>query len=583
MGNWAIVIGVNQYWKPSVCLNGAVSDAQKMMTWLLKPEGGNVPGRNMYLLLDPVPQSTPIPGVRLLQASRDNIVLAIEQLVQRSDGQGERLFFHFSGHGLSTVNNFALYNGIVPSDFTDMLTNKAISLRSIYDRFLATQFQEQFFFIDACRNIPFEKSFRISDLDNPGEPQIPYPPQFIMYATSSGLKATEVNEQGAFTGALLDGLDGKGGAKVFSDDEQQYLVTWESLFKYVEEKVSNRRIEIGSDLIQVPKRETREQGAGLPVLGRFPAGSFNNEDLVVDLLPAEIAPSAEIVIGHLGGEVERRSAPGELPLIFSLEPRRYSLRAAASNHKSGRPYYPIELYSSKTLAVNFDAGAISVTEWDRLMNFQGSETGRGLESAKPGKITIRSWDQLARLALVDDTGQRELQVNNGSLYVYNMPPGFYRARMYTPEGKYSEQLIELFPGENEEIEIDAPAPQASVMFKELTQRTGIEVYGNNMVEPSEAMGPIGTAKTSTLLALAGGAVNEREEYSEHYGYKLRQVGVSGFTELTHPGATSGIQIILGVESTDWQTSEWYLSQIRLACWAQDERVPLASCPKNRVH
>jgi len=573
MENWAIVIGVNQYWKPSVCLNGAVRDAEKMMAWLLREDGGNVPPRNLYLLTDPLPQSTPVPGVRLLQATRRNIVIAIRQLISRSEGAGERFYFHFSGHGLATVVNYTLYNGIIPSDFDDVETTKAINLQSLYNRFLSTRFQEQFFFIDACRNIPFKEPFIISELDRPVEPMVPFPPQFIMYATSSGLKATEVNEQGAFTGALLEGLAGKGTAKVFSDDEQGYLVTWESLFKYVEDQVKKRRIEIGTDLIQEPKRETREQTGVSPVLGRYPAGSFENENLVVNLVPGEIAPTAEIVIGHLGGEVERRSAPGELPLQFSLQPRLYSLRAAAADHKAGRPYYPIELYSPTYLDVNFTEEAISVTEWNRLMNFEDAESRRGLESVRTGRATIRSWDQLARLALYDGTGQKKLLEGEGVISTPSMPPGFYRARMYTPEGIYSEQLIELFPGENEPIEIDAPPPQDSPLFRELTGRTGIELHANNMVEPSEAMGPVGTAQASTLLALAAGAANEREEESEYYGYKLRQTGVSSFQALTHSEATSGVQIILGIDANDWQSAQEYLSRIRLSCWSQDDEVP----------
>ena len=58
MANWAIVIGINQYWKPEACLKGAINDARKMCEWLLRVDGGAVPPRNLYLLLtDPVVDS----------------------------------------------------------------------------------------------------------------------------------------------------------------------------------------------------------------------------------------------------------------------------------------------------------------------------------------------------------------------------------------------------------------------------------------------------------------------------------------------------------------------------------------------
>jgi hypothetical protein len=351
MENWAIVIGINQYWTPRANLNGAVRDAEDMCDWLLRTDGGGVPAHNLYLLLKPDPLSPP-PQVRSLTATRDNIVTVIEELIQRSGGHGNRLFFYFSGHGLSTVKDYTLYNGLVPADFTDILTAKAISLRSIYDRFLATRFNEQFFFIDACRNIPFERPFRISDLDQPGEPAPPFPPQFVMYATSTGLKAAELgfagNEQGAFTHALLDGLSGAGSAKVFDDESQEYLVTWENLFRYVQAQVRQRKIGVGGSLIQEPKK-AGEHGDESPILGRFNQGSFGKETLNVNLIPGEAVPTAEVVVGHLGGEVERRSAPASLPIQFSLEPRTYSLRWLAQQYAPTKPYERVDLYGPRSV------------------------------------------------------------------------------------------------------------------------------------------------------------------------------------------------------------------------------------------
>src|SRR5687767_15056994 len=127
MGNWAIVIGVDKYWHSNACLRGAVNDALHMREWLLDPRGGAVSPPNLTLLLAPH-GSAPPPGVIWTEATRDNIILAIEQLLQRSAGVGERFFFHFSGHGLAARINFSNQSAIVPTDFTDILHDKALTV-----------------------------------------------------------------------------------------------------------------------------------------------------------------------------------------------------------------------------------------------------------------------------------------------------------------------------------------------------------------------------------------------------------------------------------------------------------------------
>ena len=115
-----------------------------------------------------------------------------------------------------------------------------------------------------------------------------------MYATSPGVTANEIqqagNERGAFTEALLDGLRGEGDAKVWDDvGQREYVVTWDSLFRYVEAQVARKRLAAGSRLIQVP-RQSGEHGSENPELGRLDPEAFSatygnpNGDTVTQLL-----------------------------------------------------------------------------------------------------------------------------------------------------------------------------------------------------------------------------------------------------------------------------------------------------------
>jgi uncharacterized caspase-like protein len=103
MQNWAIVIGIDKYWTQEACLKGAVRDALKMREWLVRSDGGAVPSRNVYLLLDRDTSSpSPPTGVKVLNAKRDSVIDAIEDLLKLSHGQAERLFFYFAGHGIAS-------------------------------------------------------------------------------------------------------------------------------------------------------------------------------------------------------------------------------------------------------------------------------------------------------------------------------------------------------------------------------------------------------------------------------------------------------------------------------------------------
>ena len=61
--------------------------------------------------------------------------------IRRSGGKGERLFFHFSGHGITSRVGFSDENALVPADFSDLFTTRSLSLRSILEFFQSTQFR----------------------------------------------------------------------------------------------------------------------------------------------------------------------------------------------------------------------------------------------------------------------------------------------------------------------------------------------------------------------------------------------------------------------------------------------------------
>lgn len=575
MSNWAIIIGVDKYWKSDACLKGAVRDALNMREWLINIDGGAVPARNCYLLLSPTPDSPSLPsGLQILEATYDNIINAIEDFFNRSYVQGENFYFYFSGHGLTS--NIGYEDSIIASDFTEILTTKSISLDSLLALFKATSFKRQFFFIDACRNIPWEHEFRISEYPRPRKPAPPIPPQFIMFATSPGIKALEINEagneRGAFTEALLAGLRGKGKAKAWDVETQQYLVRWDSLFNYVYEEIQKQKLLAGDRFIQEPRQDRASARNENPILCTFPAGSFSKENLDIDIDPRSIAAQTRIDIGDWGEVVEQASAIQALPVRFQLEPRTYSVKGNTPDYKMDKPKYLVDLYEPEMLTVKFIQSPVigggPAPASTPVVNFT-----KGIHGApRPGALTVRTEDPMIQVEIFDNTG-KSLASNLGRVSVANLNPGIYRARSRTPEGSFEEQIVEILPGESETVTLTSPKIKGSTVFSHILNVTDIPVLNGSLTHPSEAIGPAAMVQLSTLLALAGGVVNEEDR---GYGHHLRNVGIRAFRDLIGTPADCGLQVLFGIEGEQAGSAPHYLADIKLRCWLLTEPVPAES-------
>ena len=120
--------------------------------------------------------------------------------MQLSGGNGERLYFFFAGHGLTSRISNRDESALLATDFTSVNTDHSIALRSLWEYFETTQFDDQVFFVDACRNVPpwgegAEFELGRWTLPRTRDPGMPPVQQFILYATSPKLKATEVRDE----------------------------------------------------------------------------------------------------------------------------------------------------------------------------------------------------------------------------------------------------------------------------------------------------------------------------------------------------------------------------------------------------
>jgi hypothetical protein len=90
-----------------------------------------VPEENMALVLSPLPGKEPA-GLDAVEATNSSIITAIDDLLTRSRGKGERLYFFYASHGLTARVSNRDENALVADDFSPRLTNNSLALRSLW-------------------------------------------------------------------------------------------------------------------------------------------------------------------------------------------------------------------------------------------------------------------------------------------------------------------------------------------------------------------------------------------------------------------------------------------------------------------
>ncbi len=588
MANWAVVIGVDRYWTERACLKGAVRDALSMREWLLDPAGGNVPAENMALILSPLEGKEPPGGVEYVEATNSKLITAINDLLVRSAGKGERLFFYYAGHGLTARVSNRDENALVADDFSPVTTNNSLALRTLWELLETTQFQDQFLFVDACRNIPWEDvEFEVGrwPLPRRRDPGLPPTQQFILYATSPGLKARELreagNERGAFTAVLLDGLKGAGTAKAWSSDTQNYQVRWERLVKHVRSVLTDQRLSVRGNLAKEVFQIPQDAGArGVadrddnPVLAEFADGAFPPETLKVKLAPSAVVPVAEVtVLDEAAVPIDSKTQLTGLPVEFSLPPKTYSLHATAPEYDRAVARPPVDLYGEREVPLQLaKAGAAAAPT-----NGGGAPVLRAAPAANgTGELHVHCSDPMAPLEIADEPG-RLIAVANGELS-RELPAGFYRVRLRTPGADVVEELVELTPGGSPTVELEPPAAPESRVVREVLETIGGDVRPDNTVEVSEVAGPIASPHLSTILTLAGGVA----VHDPGYGRRLHGLGLKAFKQEIPADAESAIYLLVGIDDDDPKVAQRLLRGLKLRAWGLDTAVPRTAEPPLRV-
>ncbi len=218
-----------------------------------------------------------------------------------------RAIFFFSGHGLEVTNDSQI---LLPKDYLSppvRNVNKALSTHNLHGGLLATPLQQQFFFLDACRN-DHQKLLEASSME--GTPVLNvWRPSFsrgdvispIVYATGPGAAAWSPTDPksgvSVFGTALLECLECAGGVKPVPSANRCWI-DFRVLEDYMEPRVSTLLQQAGTRARQPIRisglyRNTQicEVSAPVHAFGLAPPPP---KSAVAPLLPVALPPGWEV-------------------------------------------------------------------------------------------------------------------------------------------------------------------------------------------------------------------------------------------------------------------------------------------------
>jgi len=597
MAHRALVIGVDDYvGQANLKLHGAVADAVSITKWLVDPAGGAVPPANVALLTSPALEPVPpqLSGVVCIgSATCQTINQQLIDLPDKAADPDDRLYFYFSGHGLTAPTDIA-QEAILPADFTIATAGVAMGIRSILEWLKTSKYNQQFVFIDACRNAIVSQRFLIGGFSLVPEltrlrAQVE---QFVYMSTSRGLTAAEAQvigntRAGVFTQALVDGLRGAGNAKLYNVARLTYEVTSSSVLPYLVNRVRTQIAKLmlpnGADptaFLQTPTLSGERFSD--PVICSFSRDCIDEVTLTLHVDPSEAWPASTLLVERDDVEVHKVPAPLNGPCRIKLAPKEYSVTANASSYTSTPSTWPLNLYEdtelafTMTAAVHSSAAAagaslspvplVSCAPAHLEMRIQSGPSSPAeaviADSAPPASSAPPSTSGTASLTVTtaDDSSPLEIEctgkerlacarqiVTSGTHSITaTLSPGIYVARLRAPNGRCVEKLVNLLGGAQESIALEPPKLSETDLIAALAGDVGFTSENGAMqLSDSSGLTSLAWVRLSTILSAA--ATAQVLPAKTLTAQRLRSLGLNTLQNVLDGRVGSALQVLFGDE------------------------------------
>ena len=415
MADHALVVGCDAYPQlPGGDLRGAVADALAVREWLLSPYGGRVAESSLIFLA-----SCSATGAQAELALVSNpatrlaFAAALRELITKPDvSEDDRLYVYLAGHGCRTdpANPVLAIDAFAFTEFSsiDPVAN-LIGVPDLVARLRQSRFGVIVVILDACRNLPYKESLQLGGIGTDPKPPAnrPYVPRLFLLqstlpgGTSAGRPDAKGMVRGDFTVALVNGLNGSGGAKIYDERaDRPYIVWWSALVGYL--------------AAVLPDQQPRRDGDGDDILlATFPDGFFDPVKLTVqvDFGGAALGDDLKIRVRYVdpgAAEDPQLELPGPAPVEFHVPPRRQQVLARAGEIW-GR--CAVDLYADTPVVVAIRPGGPG----NRTPIAANTVITRDGKRTAAGAVAVRCDDPAAVIHVRDTSGHVALSGIGGVL------------------------------------------------------------------------------------------------------------------------------------------------------------------------
>ena len=566
MPSAAVIVGIDSY--ATQPLTSAVNDALAFRDALVSQ--GFVGPNQIQLLTAPR-------SAGALEPTQQNILDALYPFFDRPNAV-DRLFFYFAGHGMLTFEDAAharSRTALVPGDLEDLKRQGKllIDLDSALERLRTSGPAEQFFFIDACRDLPYEQH---PDVDKAtgwagGEPG-PERAQAVLYAVPPlGRARGEKEGMGVMTRHLIDALDGRGIALDYSDDLEAFVVTAESIKAYVHKRVLDAvgELPLWQQKYSLPRLHHPEPKT--EPLHVIPQPS--QVELTVHIDPPDAAANTRVALSK--ARIEKCSwPPNAYEQPYALDPLRYWLNAESKAGAAAPNRAQIDVREEReaTIRVSPEGEAPGPPapppepgpSAPVISRGPLAKAERAIAGARTGVVDVMTLEPQAMVELERLDPPYSTWSLPHHLHV-SVPPGSYRVRCRLGDDVFSE--TEVAVEEGEEVTVTPRVGESQVVREILGTPQHSEVI-------SESIGPIQAVLLPTMLPIVG--IKPFDTTGELFGIfdnLVPQSNIGGF-------GGRALSVVVAVDGMHWNASpQEVLSSVRCTAVGANTTVEVPLSPR----
>ena len=571
----ALVIGIDRYPKPAWNLTGAVKDALEFANWVVK--AGGVAPENLTLLLSPVGD---VQGAK--RATRKAINDAFQKYQNGAAKDADRFWFYYAGHGLAAPGqDTAAGPLVVPADVKDInyyVDQEPVGLELFRGRMQDVLPKQQFFFVDACRDVlpPTSNKSLVQqlswDVRKIDDDQLST--QAVFLGTTAGQKSKEVRGKGLFGRALIAALRGLGpqlrapAAPPPPGEKLRRRLVFTDLVSFVREEVE-RNLTAMTDLDEAGRK-------GIPYsrlnriteeisVAEFDEGTLPKRQIYALVDPVEARQSARIEFlkwDEEEGWVARKDPapagpklPKEVP--FQIGGGKYWVRVRAKGFREDQREiltYDGKKYLFELVKASADLGLEALAE--------------AAAAPSTGKLVVTCQDPTARVAIADSSGKELARAYKK--VEQDLEPGPYRVSAELTRAERTEENVVVRAGETTTKVLSLATPRSGRMEKILKDHN--IAVDNNYVKLPDAIGDVANMRLGSLLAY--GAWAARWPKLESFA-PLRAIGVDPLKSLK--ARESAIQVLIG--DVGERSGDSLLDDCRVSLEGTTDPLPLQVLPK----